>query len=126
MNKLNVLVADDDELLAELVTLKLEQEGYDVDYAQDGEIALKKVAEKKPDAIILDGMMPGLDGFDVLRTLKASDDTKDIPIVMLTARGMGKDVVNGLELGAADYLVKPFMPAELVARLEKVLESNGQ
>ncbi|MCK5041553.1 MAG: response regulator [Sphingomonadales bacterium] len=122
MSKLRILVADDDELLAELITHKLELAGYDVIYAEDGDVALKKINEEKPDAIILDGMMPGLDGFDVLRTIKENDDTKSIPVVMLTARGMGKDVVSGLELGAADYLVKPFMPEELVSRLERVLE----
>ncbi len=122
MSKLRILVADDDELLAELITHKLELAGYDVIYAEDGDVALKKINEEKPDAIILDGMMPGLDGFDVLRTIKENDDTKSIPVLMLTARGMGKDVVSGLELGAADYLVKPFMPEELVSRLERVIE----
>lgn len=123
MEKLKILVADDDELLAELISHKLEIAGYDVSCAADGEIALEMIAVSAPDAIILDGMMPGLDGFDVLRTLKESDTTKDIPVVMLTARGMGKDVVSGLELGASDYLVKPFMPEELVSRLERVIDN---
>ena len=123
MEKLKILVADDDELLAELISHKLEIAGYDVSCAADGEIALEMIAVSAPDAIILDGMMPGLDGFDVLRSLKNDDATKDIPVVMLTARGMGKDVVSGLELGASDYLVKPFMPEELVSRLERVLKA---
>lgn len=122
MTKKTILVADDDELLAQLIAMKLIEAGFNVTLADDGEKALKMINETMPDAIILDGMMPGLDGMDVLRLVKEQEATKNIPIMMLTARGMGKDVVSGLELGAADYLVKPFMPEELVDRLGRILK----
>lgn len=122
MTKKTILVADDDELLAQLIAMKLIEAGFNVTLADDGETALKLINETMPDGIILDGMMPGLDGMDVLRLVKEQEATKNIPVMMLTARGMGKDVVSGLELGAADYLVKPFMPEELVDRLGRILK----
>ena len=116
-----ILVVDDDELLSELIAHKLRQIGYEVSLAEDGEKALAAIEADPPDAIILDGMMPGIDGFDVLRTVKASPATSAIPIIMLSARTMEKDVVGGLSLGADDYMVKPFMVEELVMRLNRLL-----
>ena len=116
-----ILIADDDPLLVRLVAFKLEAQGHQVLQAADGEAALALASEHAPDLIVLDGMMPSIDGFEVLRRLKESDQTRDIPVIMLTARRLEKDVVSGLTLGARDYLVKPFIPEELIARLNGIL-----
>jgi len=91
--------------------------------AADGAQALRLATEHKPDLIVLDAMMPEMDGFEVLRKLKELPETEDIPVIMLTARKQERDVVTGLSLGARDYLVKPFMPAELLMRIQKILET---
>jgi DNA-binding response OmpR family regulator len=119
-----VLVADDDDLLLQLLEHKLTQQGYVVTCVEDGEHALDAARADKPDLIVLDGMMPGMDGFDVLRNLKEGDDTCDIPVVMLTGRVMERDIVNGLTLGAEEYLVKPFMPEELIVRIKRLIDSK--
>ncbi|HYD29560.1 MAG TPA: response regulator [Azospirillaceae bacterium] len=116
-----ILVTDDDSLLRDLVEFKLIQRGYDVLTAEEGETALTIAAERRPDLIVLDGMMPGMDGFQVLRRLQETAETATIPVIMLTARRQERDIVAGLSLGARDYLVKPFMPEELVARIRKIL-----
>ncbi|MBL6933117.1 MAG: response regulator [Rhodospirillales bacterium] len=121
---IRVLVAEDDDLLLQLLEHKLIQQGYAVTCVEDGEHALDAARADKPDLIVLDGMMPGMDGFDVLRNLKEGDDTRDIPVVMLTARVMERDIVNGLTLGAEEYLVKPFMPEELVVRIKRLIDSK--
>lgn len=117
----SVLVADDDELLVQLLTHKLTQAGLSVRSVGDGEEALEAVAEDPPDLIVLDGMMPGLDGFEVLRRLKESEDYRHIPVVMLTARKLESEIVSGLSLGADEYLIKPFMPEELIVRINRLL-----
>lgn len=119
---IRVLVADDDDLLLKLLDYKLTQQGYDVTCVQDGEQALKVARDQKPDLIVLDGMMPGMDGLDVLRNLKDAEETRDIPIVMLTARNKERDIVGGLNLGADEYLVKPFMPEELTIRIKRLVK----
>ncbi|MEF8794389.1 response regulator transcription factor [Thiohalorhabdus sp.] len=119
-----ILVAEDDELLAELVEFKLQEAGYVVERAGDGEIAVQAVQANPPDALLLDVMLPGIDGFEVLRTLKADPGTADIPILMLTARSLEQDVVSGLDLGASDYLVKPFMVKELLTRLHRLMNAS--
>ena len=116
-----VLIVDDDELLAELLTFKLSQKGVSVISAHDGEEGLAVAQREKPDLVVLDGMMPGMDGFEVLRLLKEGDDTKDIPVVMLSARSQEKDVLSGLSMGAAEYLSKPFMPEELILKVQRLL-----
>ena len=116
-----VLIADDDELLVRLLEHKLTQAGLQVICVADGESALERALSDSPDLIVLDAMMPGPDGFQVLQRLKDSEDTKDIPVVMLTARKMESDIVSGLALGADDYIVKPFMPEEVLARLRRLL-----
>lgn len=121
-----ILIADDDPLLMELLEHKLQARGYKVLKAEDGPTALEAAQQKQPKLIVLDAMMPGLDGFEVLRRLKGDSDTAGIPVVMLTARKSEDDVLQGLSLGATDYLVKPFMPQELITRITKILgEQDG-
>ena len=116
-----VVVADDDELLQQLVVHKLSQAGYQTRCVENGEALLAEVASRAPDLIVLDAMMPIMDGFEALRHLRASPDTLAIPVIMLTARRGEQDVVQALSLGASDYLSKPFMPDELVLRVRRLL-----
>ena len=119
--KEKVLVIDDDRNICELVGLYLAKEGYEVISAFDGVEGLRKFESEKPDIIILDIMMPGMDGWEVCRTIKKKYST---PILMLSAKGETFDKVLGLELGADDYIVKPFDPKELVARVKAVLRRS--
>jgi phosphate regulon transcriptional regulator PhoB len=121
MKKAKVLVVDDERDIIELVSYNLEKEGFKVISAMDGEKALELVSSKEPEIIILDLMLPGIDGLDVCRELKRNDKTSSIPIIMLTAKGEESDIVIGLELGADDYITKPFSPRILVARVKAVL-----
>lgn len=120
-----VLIADDDDLLVELVTFTLESRGHEVLVADDGEMALERALSEKPDLIVLDGMMPGRDGLEVLRELRQNHELSGTPIIMLSARKQERDVVGGLAGGADDYLVKPFMPEELAVRVNKALRQRG-
>ncbi|WP_211116873.1 response regulator transcription factor [Glycomyces buryatensis] len=113
-----VLVVDDDPALAEVVARYLRREGFEVDYAPDGDIGLKRALDTLPDLVVLDLMMPGMDGFEVCRRLRAATG---IPVVMLTALGEENDRITGLDLGADDYVTKPFSPRELAARVRAVL-----
>jgi len=121
-----ILIADDDPLLVKLITYKLEALGHAVLTAGDGETALEMVQTVHPDLVVLDGMMPGIDGLQVLQRLKKDAATNGIPVVMLTARRQEKDVISALSLGARDYLVKPFIPDELIARIKAILGSLSQ
>ena len=121
MAKEKVLVVDDEEDILELVRYNLTREGYDVHCLTTGEQALARVKEERPDLIVLDLMLPGTDGLEVCRLLKSNSETEQIPIVMLTAKGEDADIVVGLELGADDYITKPFSPRVLVARVRAVL-----
>jgi phosphate regulon transcriptional regulator PhoB len=121
MKKAKVLVVDDEKDIIELVSYNLEKEGFKVISATAGEKALELVSSEEPEIIILDLMLPGIDGLDVCRELKRSDQTSSIPIIMLTAKGEESDIVIGLELGADDYITKPFSPRVLVARVKAVL-----
>lgn len=125
MAKESVLIVEDDPDIVELLQYTLEREGYPVLIARDGEKGLSEARRRKPGLIVLDLMLPGLDGLEVCRTLKADDSTRSIPVVMLTAKGEESDVVLGLEFGADDYMRKPFSPRELVARIRAVLR-RGQ
>lgn len=116
-----ILVVEDEAPLVELIKYRFEKEGFAVDEARDGEIALVKVAENPPDIIVLDWMLPHLSGLEVCRQLRRGNNTRDIPVVMLTARGEESDRIRGLEVGADDYVSKPFSPAELIARVRAVL-----
>jgi DNA-binding response OmpR family regulator len=116
-----ILLIEDDSDISELVQYNLEREGYKVYASGDGEFGLGQARQLKPDLIILDLMLPGLDGLSVCKKLRADPATDGIPIVMLTAKGEESDVVIGLEMGADDYVTKPFSPKELVARIRAVL-----
>jgi DNA-binding response OmpR family regulator len=117
----SILVVDDDPLLLKLLQHKLRQRGFAVRCAGDGEKGLEAVAAEAPDLVVLDAMMPGLDGSEVLRRLKEAPQWAGIPVVMLTARKQERDIVAALSHGAADYLVKPFLPEELVMRIRNLL-----
>jgi len=117
----NVLVVEDEEDVLELVRYNLARDGYRVDTAMTGEEALEKIGTNPPDLIILDLMLPTVDGLEVCRTVKNDAGTRHIPVIMLTARGEDADVVTGLEMGADDYITKPFSPRVLLARIRAVL-----
>ena len=121
MRKATILVIEDDKDIVELVRYNLEREGFRVLDAADGEQGLAAVIRQKPDLVLLDLMLPGVDGLEVCRRIRAHDELRSTPVVILTAKGEESDVVIGLELGADDYLAKPFSPRELVARLKAVL-----
>lgn len=120
-----ILIADDDDLLVELLEFQFQQAGFETVGALDGEAALDQTLKERPDLIILDGMMPVFNGFEVLRHLKSTPDLKRIPVIMLTARQTDYDIATGLEQGAADYVIKPFSPVELLARVKKALRDAG-
>jgi len=116
--KRRILVIEDDPKTVELVTLYLERDGYEVHSAKDGLEGLKRARELVPDLVVLDLMLPGLDGFSVCRILR---EESGVPVIMLTARTMEQDKLEGLGMGADDYVTKPFSPRELVARVRVVL-----
>lgn len=116
-----ILIADDDPLLRALLQHKLAAEGHQIFAAEHGGEVLDMIRDHAPDLIVLDAMMPVMDGFEVLRRLKAGVGMRDIPVIMLTALKREQDVVGGLQLGAADYLAKPFIPDELVQRIRRLL-----
>ena len=117
-----VLVVEDDQTVAEVVTRYLEREGFAVESVGDGQRAIESADDRPPDLVVLDIMLPGLDGLEVCRRLRSR---APIPVVMLTARGNEEDRVLGLELGADDYVAKPFSPRELTARVKAVLRRAG-
>lgn len=115
-----VLVVEDEEAIMTLLKYNLEKEGFSVLTAMDGEDALAQVKEYKPDIIVLDWMLPSMTGVEVCKSLRRNPNTKNIPIIMLSARGQEDDRVQGLDSGADDYITKPFSPSELVARIRAV------
>ncbi|HCY84074.1 MAG TPA: DNA-binding response regulator [Desulfobacteraceae bacterium] len=121
MSKETILIVDDEEDILELIKFNLKSEGYNILQAMTGEEAIKIAKQSSPDLIVLDLMLPGIDGLEVTKYLKNNDTTVDIPIVMLTAKGEESDIVTGLELGANDYMSKPFSPRELTARIRAIL-----
>ena len=121
MARQRVLVVDDEEDILELLKYNLAKEGFEVDCAATGEDALAAARSKRPDLVVLDLMLPGIDGLEVCRRLKKDPKTEAVPVVMLTAKGEEADVVAGLELGADDYVTKPFSPRVLSARVRAVL-----
>lgn len=118
MSKSKILVVDDEAHIVELVRFNLEKEGYRVIAASDGSEAVRMAREEGPDLIILDVMLPEIDGFEVCRMIQRDSATGEIPIIMLTARGEEIDKILGLEIGADDYMTKPFSPRELLARVK--------
>lgn len=121
MGKEKILVVDDEKDIIELLQYNLEKEGYRISYAYSGEKCLENVKIELPDLILLDLMLPEIDGLDVCKFLKNNPQTSHIPIIMLTAKGEETDIVLGLELGADDYITKPFKVRELLARVKTVL-----
>ena len=121
-----ILVVDDEEDILELVRYNLARDGYRVVCAASGEQALNKAGSEPFDLIVLDLMLPGIDGLEVAKRLKSKPETRHIPIIMLTAKGEEADIVTGLELGADDYVTKPFSPRILVARVKAVIRRNLQ
>ncbi len=121
MTKETILIVDDEEDIVELIQYHLKNEGYSVLTARAGEEAIRIARRSGPDLIVLDLMLPGMDGLEVTRVLRGNDDTRDLPIVMLTAKGEESDIVTGLELGANDYISKPFSPRVLMARIRAIL-----
>lgn len=126
MAKKRILVVEDDEDILELVAYNLRKEGYEVDTVVSGAKALRVVRKTLPDLIVLDLLLPELDGYEVCRVLRGDGETKHIPIVMLTAKGEETDVVTGLELGADDYITKPFSPRVLMARIRAALRRRAR
>lgn len=116
-----ILVADDDKNLVNLITSRLENSGYDVITANDGLKAFDAASNELPDIIILDVMMPKMEGFEVCKKLKSQDSTKNIPVIMLTALSNESDLTEGLEKGADSFLTKPFIADDLLAEIEQVL-----
>ena len=126
VSKENILVVDDEEDILELVRFNLSRDGYQVSCAATGEQALDLARSKTPGLIVLDLMLPGMDGLEVARHLKDNPKTRDVPLVMLTAKGEEADIVTGLELGADDYVTKPFSPRVLSARVKAVLRRRAK
>jgi two-component system alkaline phosphatase synthesis response regulator PhoP len=125
MAKAAILVIEDDPEIRELMAVNFAREGWLIIAAEDGEKGLSLLESSRPSCIILDIMLPGMDGLEVLRRLKAAPGVNKIPVIMTTARGEDSDIVTGLELGADDYVVKPFSPRVLAARVRAALRRNS-
>lgn len=122
---LKILIADDDDILVDLIRFRLSGAGYEVLWAADGEAALEQAKAALPDLIVLDAMMPILTGMEVLVALKLEPTTASIPVIMLTARKGETDIVKAIDAGAADYLTKPFIPNELLSRVASQLKRGS-
>ncbi|HAS09669.1 MAG TPA: hypothetical protein DCS55_03995 [Acidimicrobiaceae bacterium] len=120
-----VLVVEDDPTILQLLEVNFEMEGYIVLRAEDGEQGLAVARESRPDVIVSDVMMPKMSGLELVRALKAANDTKAIPVILLSAKAQGADVRLGLEAGADDYVTKPFEPLDLIDRVSAVLLRSG-
>jgi two-component system alkaline phosphatase synthesis response regulator PhoP/two-component system response regulator VicR len=116
-----ILVCDDERHIVRLIQVNLERQGYTVVTAFDGKEGLEKVRSEKPNLLVLDVMMPYMDGFEVLKNLRREADTEDLPVIMLTAKAQDKDVFEGYHYGADMYLTKPFNPMELVTFVKRIL-----
>jgi DNA-binding response OmpR family regulator len=117
-----ILIAEDEGHIARLVIFKLEREGYEVTWAQDGGELLSKLENMIPDLVILDVMMPVLNGFEVLKKIRGDDRYKSLPVIMLTSKSQDKDITEGFNLGVNDYIIKPFRPSELIARVKNAIK----
>ena len=120
-----ILVADDDDILVELVRFRLEHDGHTVITVSDGQAAVQSARKYLPDIVILDAMMPALNGLEVLHILKHDEELSAIPLLMLTAREGEADIIGALKAGASDYMTKPFAPQELAARVDVLLARAG-
>ena len=121
MSKGKILVVDDEIYIVHILDFSLGMEGYEVVTALDGEQALERVASEKPDLIVLDIMMPKLDGYEVCRAVKSNPATKNVPVILLSAKGRNVDQKMGFDVGADDYITKPFSPRKLVERINQLL-----
>lgn len=122
---MRILIVEDDKFLRELIIQKLGKEGYDIVEAAEGEEGLRKMKEEKPDLVLLDLILPGIDGFEVLRRAKADEETSSIPVIILSNLGQRDDVEKGIELGAIDYLIKAhFTPGEIVEKIKEILKTE--
>lgn len=126
MSRGKILIVEDDRDIVEMVEYNLKQDGYETVHAFNGEKGTKLAEEEKPDLIILDLMLPAIDGFEVCKTLKRQQSTARVPIIILSAKSRETDKVVGLELGADDYITKPFSPRELIARIKAVLRRHKE
>lgn len=121
-----ILTVDDEKHIVRLIQVNLERQGYEVVTAYDGREALQKVDDERPDLVILDVMMPYMDGFEVLQNLKRNPGTRDIPVIMLTAKAQDADVFKGWQSGVDCYLTKPFNPMELMSFVQRIFKSLEQ
>ncbi|UZR27607.1 phosphate regulon transcriptional regulator PhoB [Methylococcus mesophilus] len=126
MSDINVLVVEDEEAIREMLTLVLEQADFAVHTAGDVQQALSRMDEQEPDLILLDWMLPGISGVEWARRLKKDENYGDIPLILVTARGEEEDKIRGLDVGADDYVTKPFSPRELIARIRAVLRRSNR
>jgi len=124
-SKEKILIVEDEADIRELIAFNLDLCGYEVLKASDGQEGLEKAKKEAPDLILLDLMLPGIDGFEVCRNIRSREDIKNCPIIMLTARTEEENIVKGLDMGADDYITKPFSPQVLVARVKAVLRRRG-
>lgn len=121
MHKGRILVVDDEVYILHILEFSLSAEGFEVITASNGEMAIEKAKQIQPDLIVLDIMMPVLDGYETCRRLKRDPSTKDIPVVLLTAKGRDVDKRLGYQIGAIDYIIKPFSPTRLIERIEEII-----
>ncbi|MBN9503086.1 MAG: two-component system response regulator [Armatimonadetes bacterium 55-13] len=121
---LKVLVCDDERHIVRLIQVNLERQGYQVVTAFDGKEGLEKIRSEKPNLVVLDVMMPYMDGFEVLKNLRREPETESLPVIMLTAKAQDKDVFEGYHYGADMYLTKPFNPMELVTFVKRIAQGN--
>lgn len=126
MSNINILVVEDEEAIREMLVMALEQAGLFVKAVPSAELAQQALAENMVDLILLDWMLPGISGIELARRLKNDAGYKDLPIIVLTARGEEEDKIRGLEIGADDYVTKPFSPKELIARIKAVMRRSGK
>jgi two-component system, OmpR family, alkaline phosphatase synthesis response regulator PhoP len=122
---LKILVCDDERHIVRLIQVNLERQGYTVVTAFDGKEGLEKIRAEKPNLVVLDVMMPYMDGFEVLKTLRREPETEALPVIMLTAKAQDKDVFEGYHYGADMYLTKPFNPMELVSFVKRITDGQG-
>jgi two-component system alkaline phosphatase synthesis response regulator PhoP len=123
---LKILVCDDERHIVRLIQVNLERQGYEVVTAFDGKEGLEKIRSEKPNMVVLDVMMPYMDGFEVLKTLRREPETESLPVIMLTAKAQDKDVFEGYHYGADMYLTKPFNPMELVAFVKRIADADDK
>lgn len=121
---LKILVCDDERHIVRLIQVNLERQGYQVTTAFDGKEGLEKIRSEKPDLVVLDVMMPYMDGFEVLKTIRREPETESLPVIMLTAKAQDKDVFEGYHYGADMYLTKPFNPMELVTFVKRIAQGS--